>query len=142
MESNTKDKSNTFIEIFKNHWSEFKAEDRGKAYDTEWYNSIVEKMINCGDPTPKTKKLIADLWKEYGKKGFVFNIDKKDVPRRSEELAKYLSKYLFRPAISVKRIIEYDKDKKRVIYEYACHETGKIERTNVSVFEFIGRMVQ
>lgn len=42
----------------------------------------------------------------------------------------------------MKRIIDYDIVNKRVTYEYACHETGKIERARVSVYTFIGRMVQ
>jgi hypothetical protein len=103
---------------------------------------FLSKMIVEFDPSPETKKLIDNLWKKYGKIGFVFNIDKKDVPKRSEALAKYLSKYLFRPSISVKRILEYDKENKLVVYEYACHETGETERTEVSVYNFIGKMVQ
>jgi hypothetical protein len=103
---------------------------------------FLSKMIIEFDPSAETKKLIAELRELYGSKGFVFNIDKRDVPRRAGALAKYLSKYLFRPAISVKRIIKYDEIKKEVAYEFACHETGKTEIAEVDVFTFIGRMAQ
>ena len=48
VKTNTSDRSNIFIKIFKNHWSEFKLDK--KVYDTEYYNTVVDKMINCGDP--------------------------------------------------------------------------------------------
>ena len=102
----------------------------------------LSKMVTDFDQSPETKKLIDELWKKYGHIGFVFNIDTRDVPRRSESLAKYLSKYLFRPAISLKRIIDYDEKKQIVVYEYACHETGKLERAEINVLDFIGRMMQ
>jgi hypothetical protein len=105
----------------------------------QWHLS---NMIIDFDSSKGTKKLIDNLWKEYKDTGFVFNIDKRDVPKRSLKLAKYLSKYLFRPAISIKRILEYNKEDGKVLYEYACHETGKVEQTEVDVFQFIGRMVQ
>lgn len=103
---------------------------------------FLSKMITEFDPSLETKKLIDGLWEKYGKTGFVFNIDKRDVPKRSEVLAKYLSRYLFRPAISVKRILEYDREKRKVVYEYDCHETGNMEKAEIDIFSFIGRMVQ
>ena len=42
-------KSNTFIKIFENHWKDFTV--KHPAYDTDHYQSVVKKMINCGDPS-------------------------------------------------------------------------------------------
>jgi len=55
---------------------------------------------------------------------------------------KYLSKYFFRPQISLKRIHKYDKKKKEIVYEYADHKTGKKKVQTVSALVFIERMVQ
>jgi len=98
-------------------------------------------MIKRLDASQETKKLVDSLWKKYPK-GFYNNFKKGDVPSKSQYLVAYLSKYLFRPQISVKRIKEYNGEKKRVVYEYADHRTGKTEIENVSVIDFIGRMAQ
>lgn len=128
------------LDLIKNKWMSL----RYFPYEVlrKKWQYFLSKMIVEFDPSKETKKLINYLWKKYGDKGFVFNIDKRNVPRRSSALAKYLSKYLFRPSISVKRILEYDKENGRVIYEYACHETNQIEIADVDVDTFIGRMVQ
>ncbi|MBF0300637.1 MAG: transposase zinc-binding domain-containing protein [Oligoflexia bacterium] len=40
--------SNPFVEIHKDFWSKFKA--KYKKYVTEYFDKIVNKMIECGDP--------------------------------------------------------------------------------------------
>ena len=57
-------------------------------------------------------------------------------------MAKYLTKYLSSPTISLKRIKEYNKEAQTVEYVYKSHQSGKIEKEKVDVFTFIGRMVQ
>lgn len=39
--------SNVFLEIIKNHWIEFKV--KYPSYDTEYYNGVIAKVINCGN---------------------------------------------------------------------------------------------
>ncbi len=111
-----------------------------KVFRKKW-QYFLSNMISDFDPSEKTKKLINYLWKKYRNDGFVFRLDPRDVPKRSLALARYLSKYLFRPSISVKRILKYDRKNKTVLFEYACHETGKLEKLELSVYDFIGRMV-
>ncbi|MBF0363733.1 MAG: transposase zinc-binding domain-containing protein [Oligoflexia bacterium] len=43
-----KNKSNLFIEIHKDFWSKFTT--KFKKYANEYFNKIVQKMIECGDP--------------------------------------------------------------------------------------------
>ncbi len=106
----------------------------------KWQWHLLE-MVKNFDPSFNAKKLVGELWKKYPK-GFYNSFLKGDVPRRSQHLVKYLSKYLFRPQISVKRIKRYDKKRKEVTYEYADHKSKKSEVEKVSVIDFIGRMVQ
>jgi hypothetical protein len=59
--------------------------------------------------TIKTKEmdsLIKFLWKKYPK-GLVAEIKKGDVPERSKGLAKYLTRYISSPTISLRRIKDY-----------------------------------
>ena len=98
-------------------------------------------MIKDFDDSDETKRLVSFLWKKY-KNGFYNNFKKGDVPKRSQHLVKYLAKYLFRPMISLKRILNYDSDQGLVKYEYADHKTGKSEIEEISVYHFIGRLMQ
>jgi methionyl-tRNA synthetase len=38
----------TFKQIFIDHWEEFTSTH--SRYNTQYYNEIIEKMINCGNP--------------------------------------------------------------------------------------------
>jgi len=98
-------------------------------------------MIKEFDRSSETLKLVKSLWKQY-KQGFYNKFKKGDVPSKSHHLIRYLSKYLFRPQISVKRIKEYNVQHQYVVYEYADHKSGKREIEKVSVNTFIGRMMQ
>tara|TARA_X000001036_G_C20638230_1_gene790068 strand:+ start:175 stop:1356 length:1182 start_codon:yes stop_codon:yes gene_type:complete len=83
--------------------------------------------------------IIDKLWREYPK-GFVANVSEGEAPQESRGLAKYLAKYIASPPISIKRILEYTGT--HVTYWYKDHETRKRKTETVSVFKFIGRMVQ
>jgi len=98
-------------------------------------------MVKGFDHSPPTRQIVDNLWKKY-KNGFYNCFKKGDVPGRSQHLVKYLSKYLFRPQISLKRIKKYNRKRKIVIYEYADHKSHQAETVEVDVLEFIGRMVQ
>lgn len=39
---------NTFKQIFRDHWEDFKA--AWPRYDTNYYDTVVQKMLDCGDP--------------------------------------------------------------------------------------------
>ena len=38
----------TFKQIFRDHWPLFK--ERHRHYATPYYETVIEKMLNCGDP--------------------------------------------------------------------------------------------
>lgn len=93
-------------------------------------------------------------WDEFGEfdtifddvesryKGFYAHIDSNPAPKKRRNLIRYLSKYLCRPQISLKRLLHYNSKSDEVVYRYSSHSSGKdeIERTDVKTF--IGRMVQ
>ncbi|MCP3889926.1 MAG: hypothetical protein GY702_13800 [Desulfobulbaceae bacterium] len=88
---------------------------------------------------PKIKKFVNLLWKQYPK-GFVAHVTKGKVPKKCKGLARYLAKYVASPPIAVSRIVEYDGE--AVTYWYRDHESKAKKVETVSVFTFIGRMVQ
>lgn len=64
-----------------------------------------------------------------------------DVPTKTYSgLIKYLTKYLAAPPIGLSKILDYSKDK--VKYYYKSHSTKRNECEEISVKNFIGRMVQ
>ena len=99
------------------------------------------KMVKEFDNSEEMRKLVDSLWKKYPQ-GFYNHFKKGDVPQKSQALVKYLSKYLFRPTISLKRILKYDSVRGLVTYEYVDHKTKKSVIEEVGVMSFIGRMVQ
>ena len=87
----------------------------------------------------KLNNLVDTLWRKYPN-GFVANASEGEAPQESSGLAKYLSKYVASPPISINRIIEYTGS--HVTYWYKDHETKKRKTETVGVLKFIGRMVQ
>ncbi len=85
------------------------------------------------------KAVVERMWKEYPN-GLVAYWEKGDVPRNPKGLARYLAKYVVSPPIAVRRIERYDG--RSVRYWYIDHKTKQKEVTTVSVYKFIGRMVQ
>jgi len=110
-----------------------------KILPKKWQYHLLNMVKDYGGAS--VKQLVDDLWKKYPN-GFVNFFMKGNVPSKMKQVVKYLSRYIARPSISVKRIIRYDKDKQEVEYEYLSHESSKIEREIVSVLTFIGRMIQ
>lgn len=105
-----------------------------------WQDTLL-KMIEDHTDDPKILDLTKELKRLYPK-GFVANIKKGKVPKRSGKIIKYLAKYLFRPSISLKRIKSYNRKTGEVVYEYQSHITKRAEKEKVHVFTFIGRMMQ
>ena len=99
------------------------------------------KMVKEFFKTAKIDELVDKLWKQYPK-GFVGQILKGDVPKKMKKLTKYLAKYLFSPAIAIRRIKRYDPVKGTVTYEYQSHKTKRMELETVDVLIFLGRMVE
>ncbi len=60
-------------------------------------------------------------------KGFCAHIDVNPAPKKRRNLIRYLSKYLCRPQISLKRLLQYSSKSSEVVYKYNSHSTGKSE---------------
>lgn len=85
----------------------------------------------------KTRKLISILYRKY-KKGFYVNAERE--MKDAKEGARYIGRYLGKPAIAEYRITEYDGE--IVTFWYMSHETKKKETLTLSVLDFIGKVVQ
>lgn len=96
-------------------------------------------MLKEQVPTEEMQAKIDELYRRFPK-GLVAHIQKGEVPKRINRLAKYLAKYVVSPPISVRRILRYDGQ--QVEYWYKDHKSGKRKIDQVDVFTFIGRMVQ
>lgn len=89
---------------------------------------------------PKNRKvleLIEDLYQRYPH-GFYVNAEKKMTNAKS--VAKYIGRYLSRPAIAEYRIEEYDG--KMVHYWYEDHKTGKRADKKITVYRFLFALLQ
>jgi len=97
--------------------------------------TFMKKLV----PTQEMKDLVNELWNDYPK-GLVANISKSIVPRSYKALTGYLSKYLSSPPIAIRRITGYQDGS--VSYYYKDHRTKKRKYVTVTVFTFMGRMLQ
>src|SRR6266446_10180248 len=89
--------------------------------------------------TKAINRLVDVCYTRY-RNGFVTNVQKGDVPSRSQSLATSLAKYVVSPPISLRRIDRYDGQ--RVTYHYRAHKSEHVERETVALYTFIGRMMQ
>jgi hypothetical protein len=106
-----------------------------------WKKYFFKMMEEYFANDPEFLKKIKEIKNRYPK-GIVANLDPRTLPKGGGKLSSYLAKYLFRPSISVNRIIKYDVKKGQVTYDYSDHKTNRIQRETISVIDFIGRMVQ
>ncbi|MBF0363434.1 MAG: transposase [Oligoflexia bacterium] len=127
------------IDLLTGDWIDIGYFPYEKILPRKWQYYLLKMVKSFGGD--EIKALVDKLWKKYPK-GFVNFFVKGDVPKRMKKLIKYLSRYITRPSISLKRILAYDKDRQEVEYEYLSHDTDKMEKEKVSVFTFIGRMIQ
>jgi hypothetical protein len=107
---------------------------------TRCWKRILLKMFREWDSKGANENLFAALEARY--KGFVANIDSRDAPTGSRQLVRYLSKYICRPQISLKRLLQYSPENGEVVYCYKSHSSGKQETEKISSIDFIGRMMQ
>ncbi|NRA68891.1 MAG: transposase [Pseudobacteriovorax sp.] len=62
---------------------------------------------------------------EANYKGFYAHNDVNPAPKKRRNLIRYLSKYLCRPQISLKRLLKYNPRNDEVVYKYSSHSSGK-----------------
>lgn len=98
-----------------------------------WQWKLINFMI---EKNPKRKKEYLKYFKEY-KNGFY--VRAKTGMKSAKACAKYIGRYLGKPAIAEYRIIKYDKN--RVTFWYIDHRTGKKMIEDIDVEEFVGRVL-
>lgn len=111
-----------------------------KILHMSWQRELLS-MISDWDRTGQYADLLSFLEKRY-RKGFVARIEAGSLPKKSQSLVRYLSKYLCRPQISQKRIKKYDAKDGVVEFEYRSHRTKKVEVEKMAALKFLGRLVQ
>jgi hypothetical protein len=102
----------------------------------QWYLLTMLRQIV---KTQEIQRLVDACYTRY-REGFVTNVQQGDVPARCQSLARYLAKYVVSPPISLWRIDRYDGQ--QVTYHYRSHKSERVERETVTVYTFIGRLIQ
>lgn len=100
-----------------------------------WQKVLLDWLNQKYPGNPRVKKLINDLYRCYPK-GFYVYAERRMKDARGA--AKYIGRYLARPAIAEYRIISYDGE--RVRFWYEDHQTGKRVDIELDVLDFIGRL--
>lgn len=85
------------------------------------------------------KKVINLVNKLYTQKKNGFYVHARTKMRSARSAAKYIGRYMSRPAIAESRIIGWDD--KEVEFWYEDSETGKKENVTMPILQFIGRLV-
>src|SRR5690606_37173179 len=83
------------------------------------------------------KQMVDQLYQRY-KQGFYVNAEQR--MKDARKAAKYIGRYLARPAIAEYRIVHYDGEK--VHFWYEDHQTGKRVDEVVPVFQFLYDLLQ
>lgn len=102
-----------------------------------WQKVVLDLMKKWFPNHVEVRRMIDYLYANYPK-GFYVNAEKK--MKDAKGAAKYIGRYLARPAIAEYRIVEYDG--RTVHFWYEDHQTGKRVDKKISVYEFIYSIVQ
>jgi len=102
-----------------------------------WQKLLLDLMLKWFPKDEKVKAMVSELYQRY-KYGFYVNAEQRMKDARGA--AKYIGRYLARPAIAEYRIIKYDYHK--VYYWYEDHQTGKRVKVVAPVMKFIYDLVQ
>lgn len=102
-----------------------------------WQKIVMDSMKKWFPDNPKVKELIDDLYRRYPK-GFYVNAEKK--MKNAKGAAKYIGRYLARPAIAEYRIMDYDRE--HVTFWYEDHRTGKRMKEKQPIYRFLYNLIQ
>ncbi|MFD1639791.1 IS91 family transposase, partial [Evansella tamaricis] len=102
-----------------------------------WQKVVMDAIKEWFPTNPKVHTLVNDLYKRYPK-GFYVNAEKK--MKNAKGAAKYIGRYLARPAIAEYRIESYDGETIRFWYE--DHQTGKKVNVAWPIFRFLFELLQ
>lgn len=107
-----------------------------EALRKRWQHLVLKSFKERFGNIQKVKNLINKLYAQK-KKGFY--VHGKNRIRDSRGAAKYIGRYMARPAIAESRIISWDSEK--VSFWYESEETGQKETVVLSIEQFIGRLI-
>lgn len=102
-----------------------------------WQKILLDEITNISGNTKEVKLLKNKLYKEKDKGFYVYA---KTEIKSAKTAAKYVGRYVGRPAIAESRILKYDG--KNVTYKYTRHEDNKVIVETVHVYEFIKRIIR
>lgn len=85
------------------------------------------------------EKMIGLVNRLYTQRKNGFYVHARTKMRSARSAAKYIGRYMSRPAIAESRIISWDD--KEVKFWYEDSETGKVETVTMPILQFIGRLV-
>jgi len=100
-----------------------------------WQKVLLEWIQEKYPWSKKTKNLVYSLYRRYSK-GFYVYAERRMTSARGE--AKYIGRYLAKPAIAEYRILAYNG--KRVRFWYEDHKTHQRKEEEMEVLKFIGRL--
>ena len=102
-----------------------------------WQKILLDEVTSISGNTKEVKLLKNKLYKEKDKGFYVYA---KTEIKSAKTAAKYVGRYVGRPAIAESRILKYDG--KNVTYKYTRHEDNKVIVETVHVYEFIKRIIR
>lgn len=102
-----------------------------------WQKVLLDLVKKWFPDNQRAQDLVNNLYSRYPK-GFYVNAEKK--MQNAKGAAKYIGRYLARPAIAEYRIEEYDG--KMVTYWYEDHKTGKRIDVKQSAYRFLYNILQ
>ena len=102
--------------------------------------SSLEKELDSRLFVRNTKEVKLIKNKLYKEKVKGFYVHAKTEIKSAKIAAKYVGRYVGRPAIAESRILKYDG--KNVTYKYTRHEDNKVIVETVHVYEFIKRIIR
>lgn len=102
-----------------------------------WQKLLMDLMLKWFPKDEKAKRIVNDLYRRYPH-GFYVNAEQRMKDARGA--AKYIGRYLARPAIAEYRIVSYDYH--TVHYWYEDHRTGKRVDVKAPVFRFLYDILQ
>lgn len=102
-----------------------------------WQKVLLDLLKSWFPDNQSVTSLINDLYKRY-QKGFYVNAERK--MKDAKKAAKYIGRYLARPAIAEYRILKYDGE--TVHFWYEDHQTGKRVTEALPVYRFLFKLIQ
>ena len=108
-----------------------------EALRKRWQKILLDEITNISGNTREIKLLKNKLYLEKDKGFYVYA---KTEIKSAKTAAKYVGRYVGRPAIAESRILKYDGE--NVTYKYTRHEDNKVIVETVYAYEFIKRIIR